>query len=118
MGLHNYTRYGFAVCFVYLAITALLTILNTSGWTKQLLNAFWWTMIFAGISSFFLIEPLCMGAIWLYRWLLRRGRRRDDGHASVRRRGALPRRRLGVNTPSPTFCACPSRECACVIAHT
>merc|ERR1712146_439861 len=61
--LHNYTRYGFAVCFVYLAITALLTILNTSGWTKQLLNAFWWTMIFAGISSFFLIEPLYMGAI-------------------------------------------------------
>ena len=76
--LHSYPRYGFAICFVYLAITALLTILNSSGWTKQLLGAFWWTVIFAGVASFFVIEPLFMGAIWLYRWMLSEGDDVDD----------------------------------------
>jgi hypothetical protein len=68
--LHNYTRYGFAVCFVYLALTALVTILNTSGWTKETLDAFWWTMLCASVASFFAIEPLLMAAVYLYRWLL------------------------------------------------
>lgn len=68
--LHNYTRYGFAVCFLFMAITSLLTILNTSGWRKAYLDAFWWCMLSAALSSFFIIEPLYMLAIYLYRWIL------------------------------------------------
>jgi len=68
--LHNYTRYGYFVCLVYLAITALATILNSAGWSKPALANFWWAMIFAAASSFFIFEPLLMFLIWLYRWLL------------------------------------------------
>jgi len=68
--LHNFTHYGYAVCFVYLALTALVTILNTAGWSKSTLGNFWWSMIAAAASSFIAFEPLFMFLIWLYRWLL------------------------------------------------
>jgi len=68
--LHNFSMYGYAMCFVYLALTALVTVLNTAGWSKSTLADFWWAMIFAAAASFFLLEPLLMALIWLYRWLI------------------------------------------------
>jgi len=68
--LHNYSQMGYAINMVYLALTALVTLLNSGGWSKPVLSQFWWSMIFAGISSFCLLEPLLMGLVWLYRWLI------------------------------------------------
>ena len=65
----NFPWYGYAICAVYIFFTAMITYLNTSGWSKSTLNSFWYTMICAAVADFLVAEPVFVGLVVLYRYV-------------------------------------------------
>ena len=68
--LRNFRLYAYAACALYIGVCATVTLLQTWNWSKAQLNTFWRVMLYAAVVDLVVMEPLYIGLVVLYRYLV------------------------------------------------